>query len=112
MLNLSSIIQLRRNDPIDDFRIVRGWKEYTDDRKYMKYLMYELEMMEDNGNICIFIKRLSLHALSVCLKVRSSLKALWTGFGCGTPSKNIQNLLSNINSKGDMQRRSITHLPL
>ena len=56
MLNLSSIIQRRRNDPIDDFHIVRSWKEYTDDRKYMKYLMYELEMMEDNGNVVRFYK--------------------------------------------------------
>lgn len=56
MLNLSSIIQRSRHDPVDDFRIVRSWKEYTDDRKYMKYLMYELEMMEDNGNVVHFYK--------------------------------------------------------
>ena len=56
MLNLSSIIQRNRRDPVDDFRIVRSWKEYTDDRKYMKYLMYELEMMEDNGNVVHFYK--------------------------------------------------------
>lgn len=56
MLNLSSIIRPNKNDPVDDFRIVRSWKEYTDDRKYMKYLMYELEMMEDNGNVVHFYK--------------------------------------------------------
>lgn len=56
MLNLSSILRRNRQDPIDDFRIVRTWKEYTEDRKYMKYLMYELEMMEENGNIVHFYK--------------------------------------------------------
>ena len=56
MLNLSTILRKNRQDPIDDFRIVRSWKEYTDDRKYMKYLMYELEMMEENGNIIHFYK--------------------------------------------------------
>lgn len=56
MLNLPSILNRNRQDPIDDFRIVRTWKEYTDDRKYMKYLMYELEMMEENGNIVHFYK--------------------------------------------------------
>ena len=56
MLNLSSILRKNNNDPVDDFRIVRAWKEYTDDRKYMKYLMYELEMMEDNGNVVHFYK--------------------------------------------------------
>lgn len=56
MLNLSTILRKNRHDPIDDFRIVRSWKEYTDDRKYMKYLMYELEMMEENGNIVHFYK--------------------------------------------------------
>ena len=56
MLNLSSIIRKNNHDPVDDFRIVRTWKEYTDDRKYMKYLMYELEMMEDNGNVVHFYK--------------------------------------------------------
>ena len=56
MLNLSSIIRKSGRDPVDDFRIVRSWKEYTDDRKYMKYLMYELEMLEENGNIVHFYK--------------------------------------------------------
>lgn len=56
MLNLSNILNKKQKDPIDDFRIVRTWKEYTDDRKFMKYLMYELEMMEDNGNIVHFYK--------------------------------------------------------
>ena len=55
-MNLSQIIKRNRHDPVDDFRIVRTWKEYTDDRKYMKYLMYELEMMEENGNIVHFYK--------------------------------------------------------
>ena len=55
-MNLSQIIKRNRHDPADDFRIVRTWKEYTDDRKYMKYLMYELEMMEENGNIVHFYK--------------------------------------------------------
>ena len=54
MLNLSSIIRKPGRDPVDDFRIVRSWKEYTADRKYMKYLMYELEMLEENGNIVHF----------------------------------------------------------
>ena len=53
MLNLSTILRKNRQDPIDDFRIVRSWKEYTDDRKYMKYLMYELEMMDENGNVIL-----------------------------------------------------------
>ena len=53
---LSSIIKKNRHDPTDDFRIVRTWKEYTDDRKFMKYLMYELEMMEENGNVVHFYK--------------------------------------------------------
>ncbi len=56
MLNLSKIVHKKRQDPIDDFRIVRSWKEYTPDRKYMKYLMYELELMEENGNIVHFYK--------------------------------------------------------
>lgn len=56
MLNLSSILNKNRKGVIDDFRIVRVWKEYTDDRKYMKYLMYELEMMEENGHIVHFYK--------------------------------------------------------
>ena len=56
MLNLSTILRKNRQDPIDDFRIIRSWKEYTDDRKYMKYLMYELETMEENGNIVHFYK--------------------------------------------------------
>ena len=56
MLNLSSIIRKRNTDPVDDFRIVRSWKEYTEDRKFMKYLMYELEMMEENGHIVHFYK--------------------------------------------------------
>lgn len=55
-MNLRSIIYRNRNDTIDDFRIVRSWKEYTDDRKYMKYLMYELEMTEENGNVIHFYK--------------------------------------------------------
>ena len=53
---LSSILKKNRHDPTDDFRIVRTWKEYTDDRKFMKYLMYELEMMEENGNVVHFYK--------------------------------------------------------
>ena len=56
MFNLSTILRKNRQDPIDNFRIVRSWKEYTDDRKYMKYLMYELEMMEENGNVIHFYK--------------------------------------------------------
>lgn len=50
-MNISSVIKKKRQYPTDDFRIVRSWKEYTDDRKYMKYLMYELELMEENGNV-------------------------------------------------------------
>lgn len=38
MLNLSSIIQRSRHDPVDDFRIVRSWKEYTDDRQVYEIL--------------------------------------------------------------------------
>ena len=53
---LSSILKKNRHDPTDDFRIVRTWKEYTDDRKFMKYLMYELEMMEENGSVVHFYK--------------------------------------------------------
>ena len=55
-MNLATIIKRNRHDPVDDFRIVRTWKEYTDDRKFMKYLMYELEMMEENGNVIHFYK--------------------------------------------------------
>ena len=55
-MNLATIIKKNRHDPVDDFRIVRTWKEYTDDRKFMKYLMYELEMMEENGNVIHFYK--------------------------------------------------------
>ena len=57
---LSSILKKNRHDPTDDFRIVRTWKEYTDDRKFMKYLMYELEMMEENGNVVHFYKAVKL----------------------------------------------------
>ncbi|HBT65557.1 MAG TPA: hypothetical protein DEB10_12955, partial [Ruminococcaceae bacterium] len=56
MLNLSKILRKDRQNPEDDFRIIRSWKEYTTDRKHMKYLMYELEMMEENGNIVRFYK--------------------------------------------------------
>lgn len=56
MLNLSSILKKNRQDPIDDLRIIRTWKEYSEDRKYLKYLMYELEMVEENGNIVHFYK--------------------------------------------------------
>lgn len=56
MLNLSTILGKKKQEPMDDFRIVRTWKEYTDDRKFMKYLMYELEMMEENGNVVHFYK--------------------------------------------------------
>lgn len=56
MLNLFSILRKDRQNPEDDYRIIRSWKEYTDDIKYMKYLMYELEMMEENGNIVRFFK--------------------------------------------------------
>jgi len=56
LLNLSTILRPKKNDPTDDFRIVRTWKEYTEDRKFMKYLMYEIEMLEENGNVIHFYK--------------------------------------------------------
>lgn len=56
MINLSRILRPDRQKVEDDFRIIRSWREYTDDREYMRYLMYELEMREGNGNIVHFFK--------------------------------------------------------
>ena len=60
MLNLPSILRKSKPDHNDDLKILRNWKEYTDDRKSMKYLMYELEMHEPGGNVVRFYKAVKL----------------------------------------------------
>ncbi len=77
MLNLSTILGKKQQEPMDDFRIVRTWKEYTDDRKFMKYLMYELEMMGKTAMSFTSIRRSNLPVSSVFPKAPSSPKALW-----------------------------------
>ena len=60
MLNLPSILRKSKPGHDDDLKILRNWKEYTDDRKNMKYLMYELEMHEPGGNVVHFYKAIKL----------------------------------------------------
>lgn len=60
MLNLPSILRKSKPGHDDDLKILRNWKEYTDDRKSMKYLMYELEMHEPGGNVVHFYKAIKL----------------------------------------------------
>lgn len=60
MINLPNILRKSKNRHDDDLRIIRNWKEYTDDRKSMKYLMYELELHEPGGNIVHFYKAIKL----------------------------------------------------
>lgn len=60
MLNLPSILRKSKPGHDDDLKILRNWKEYADDRKSMKYLMYELEMHEPGGNVVHFYKAIKL----------------------------------------------------
>ena len=76
MLNLPSILRKSKPGHDDDLKILRNWKEYTDDRKSMKYLMYELEMHEPGGNVVHFYKAISSPVLSDFRKTQSRAKAL------------------------------------
>lgn len=44
----------------DDLRIIKNWAEYSEDNRRMKYLLYEMEMEEPDGQVVHFYKALKL----------------------------------------------------
>ena len=60
MLDLNNILNKGKNIVNDDFKIIRQWTEYSDDRSKMSYLMYELEMEDESGNVSHFYKAVKL----------------------------------------------------
>ena len=49
-----------KNSVEDDLKIVKVWTEYSEDRSETKYLMYELEMEDESGNVAHFFKAIKL----------------------------------------------------
>lgn len=61
MLDIISILSKSKNSKSsDNLRIVRNWPEYTEDRKRMRYLMFELEIEDQPGHYVHFFKAVKL----------------------------------------------------
>ena len=59
MFEISKIFN-KNNTVEDDLKIIRAWTEYSEDRSETKYMMYELEMEDESGNITHFFKAVKL----------------------------------------------------
>lgn len=61
MFELSKLFANQRiTEYTDDLRILRNWAEYAEDNNTMKYLLYEMEVEEPNGQIAHLYKALKI----------------------------------------------------